>query len=420
MNDTWPFENGHFAGKTGTPEIKKQTLKKQVIEFLYFQGPATIADLCTPARVSIPTMASIVNDLIEEGWIRRLGMAHSRGGRRPALYGLEKTIKYIVGVDISRQYTRIAIFNLHNEPIDDILEIDEGLETDNNLLKAIKNKVNHLLLQNKINKSQVLGYGISIPGLIDTKNGINYTFPHFGKKPMAETFSELLKGPAFIEHDTKALTVGESWFGLAKNKSNVLCLYIGSGIGLGIMINGKIYQGHSGYSGEFGHIQIVPDGELCHCGKIGCLETVASGKSIVAKARKMILQGSNTLIKKIVADDVDQIGLNHLLEAAKLGDQFAIELFEDAGEYIARGLAILIHLMNPEMIIIGGEMSQAGNLLSDPIQQKLNKYAISRIRQDTAIHMSNLGDKAFLLGTICVVMRNIFSDDLFNQNHNQH
>lgn len=406
-----PFANGNNDAKTGTPELKKLSLKKRVIEIIYTQGPKTITDLCGPIKVSIPTMASVMNELIEEGWVQRLGMADSRGGRRPALYGLEKSVRYIVGVDISRHYTRIAIFNLHNEPVGEIHEISEGLHTNNDLLKSIRNKINSILQQNNIKKSQVLGYGISIPGLIDIRKGINYTYPHFGHKPIAETFSELLNGPAFIEHDTKAMAIGEAWFGLAKNKSNVLCMYNGSGIGMGIIIEGKIYPGHSGYAGEFGHIQIVPDGELCHCGKIGCLETVASGKAIVAKAKKKILEGANTLVKNIVDGNIEKIRLENLLEAAKKGDQFAIELFEEAGEYIARGLAILIHLLNPEMIIIGGEISQAGNLLSDPIQQKLNKYTISRIRNDTAIHMSNLGDKAFLLGTISVVMRNILAED---------
>ena len=137
------------------------------------------------------------------------------------------------------------------------------------------------------------------------------------------------------------MAIGEAWFGLAKNKSNVLCMYNGSGIGMGIIIEGKIYPGHSGYAGEFGHIQIVPDGELCHCGKIVCLETVASGKAIVAKAKKKILEGANTLVKNIVDGNIEKIRLENLLEAAKKGDQFAIELFEEAGEYIARGLAIL-------------------------------------------------------------------------------
>ena len=398
------------SDKTGTHEHKKNALKNLVIEILYTKGLSTIAELCEPGRTSIPTMAYIVNELIEEQWVKRFGIGESKGGRKPALYGLHDSSMFIAGVDLSRKNTRIGIFNLNNQPVTDIVKISQGLDTSPHILKLIKKETDDLLHRTNIQKKQVLGYGVTIPGLIDSRKGISYSYPQFNNRRLSDIFGTLFDGPAFIEHDTKAMAVGEAWFGQAKNKSNVLCLNIGSGIGLGIIINGMLYQGHSGFSGEFGHIQMDPAGDLCYCGKIGCLETIASGTAMVKKAKHKIAQGQSTSMKRLAGASAHDISLATIIEAAVGGDQFAIELIEHAGEYLARGLATLIHLLNPEAIIIGGDIARAGMLISETIKQKLNKYAMAKIMQDATITLSELKENARLLGTLPVVMMNTFSE----------
>lgn len=394
-------------------------LKKQIFSILYLESSKTIADLCHPVNVSIPTMTRLMHELINEGWIVELGAGESRGGRKPVFYGLNPFIRYILGIEISRKYTRINIFDLHNRPLGETVQLDIELKNAPEMLQGLKKELDLFIKKKKIDKSKILGAGISIPGLLDKKTNINYSFPNLGNLPLDSMFSELFEIPTFVEHDTKAIALGELWFGLAKNRSNVLCLNIGSGIGLGMIMKGELYQGVSGFSGEFGHIQMVPNGELCDCGKIGCLETVASGTALVSKAKKNISEGTNSIIKKLVDGDTEKIKLPLIIQAAHQGDQFAIELIEESGGYLAQGIAILIHLLNPEMIIIGGDLADAENLLADPIQQKLNKYTINRIRQDTVIHISELKGLAGLLGTIPVVMTNIFSQtpNIINLNH---
>jgi len=404
------FENSKNSSLKGTGGTRKLFLKKQIFCILYLEEHKTIADLCIPLGVSIPTMTRIIHELIDEGWVAELGTGESRGGRRPVFYGLNPSVRYILGIEMTRKYTRINIFNLQNRAIGDTLQIDIELDNAPDTFAELKNQVDQFIKKHKLDKKNILGAGISIPGLIDKKSNISYTYPNLGRKPLDVIFEDLLRIPVYIEHDTKAMALGESWFGLARSKSNVLCLNVGSGVGLGMIMNGELYQGLSGFSGEFGHIQMVPDGELCDCGKIGCLETVASGSAIVAKAKQKITAGTNSIIKKLVGGNSEKIKLPVIIEAAHQGDQFAIELIEEAGGYLARGLAVLIHLLNPEMIIIGGDMARAENLLSDPIKQKLNKYTISRIRQDTSIFISELKEQAGLLGTIPVVMKSIFSD----------
>lgn len=408
MNLSKLFKDKSIASKN-YGSVKKLLLKKRIFSILYFEEKKTIADLCVPSGVSIPTMTRIMNELKQEGWVLELGTGKSRGGRKPVFYGLNPSSSYVLGVEMTKKYTRANIYNLHNKAIAETIELDINLENAQAIPEILKSNIDTFIASSGIKKQDIIGAGIIMPGLIDKKTSINHIYKNLGEKPLNIMFSELLQIPSYIEHNTKAMAMGESWFGPAKNKSNVLCLNVGSGVGMGMIMNGELYQGHSGYSGEFGHIQMVPDGELCYCGKIGCLETVASGSALVNKARKLIAEGKTSTINKLTDHKISDIKLPVIIEAAHQGDQFAIELIEESAVFLAKGLAIVIHLLNPEMIIIGGDMARAEHLLSDPIQHKLNNYTLSRIRQDANIFVSELKEQSGLLGTIPVVMNNIFS-----------
>ena len=387
---------------------KKFLVKLQLVEILYKEGHKTISELCEATNNSIPSLTAVLNELSEAGWILNYGIGESRGGRKPALFGLNPDAGYIMGIEISRNYSRLCLFNLLNQNVSELVELKKGLDTTKDILSLLKKESIKLLNKHKIKNEQVIGYGITIPGLIDIREGVSYSYPQLGTGNLTVTFTRLFGRPAYVEHDTKSMVLGESWFGLAKNMSDVLFLNLGSGIGMGIIIEGNLYHGHSGFSGEFGHIQMIQNGELCYCGKTGCLETVASGSALIKKAIKEIEQGKSTLIKMLVTNNLDEIKLDTIISAANQGDQFSLELLDEACEYIARGMSTLLHLFNPEAIIIGGEMAEAGNLILNAIQHKLNKYAMLQIKRDTKLVLSELHQKAGLLGAIPVVMSKAF------------
>jgi glucokinase-like ROK family protein len=301
----------------------------------------------------------------------------------------------------------MGIFDFDNKPVSEIHELNEGLETHNDIPGFLAEKVYELIEAYNIDRNKLLGIGISLPGLIDLRSGISYTYLNTGR-PTAKELMDRLGLPVFLEQDTRSMAWGEQAFGLAHGHQNVLCLNIGSGIGLSMILNGKIYTGHSGYSGEFGHIQIEPNGQLCHCGKIGCIETVASGKVLISKAKKDISEGSITQISGMIEGDLGKLNIKVILDAARAGDQYAIDLLGRIGEALGKGLSTLIHLFNPELIIIGGEMSKAADFLISPIESNLNIYTIARIRKDAMIVSSELGDNARLMGTVALVMNKIF------------
>ncbi len=387
---------------------KKNILRKKLIETFYREGNKTIAQLCDIIKNSVPTVSNLIEELLSDDWIKSFGIGESKGGRKPVLYGLNPDKGYILGVDLSRRYVRLGVFNLHNKNVGEILEKREGLATVDEILPFIKNSVKEILAKNKLKKDQIIGTGVAIPGLLDIRKGVSYSYPQLGDKPLKETFEELLQLPVFVEHDTRTMALGEQWFGHAKNYSNVLFLNIGSGIGLSMILNSQLYKGHSGFSGEFGHIQMDLNGELCYCGKIGCLETIASGTAIMNQAKLDISNGKNSIISKISDNNISKIGFKTVIEAAKMGDQYAIELIEEAGEVLSRGISTLIHLFNPEAIIIGGEIADAGDLIKDPVKQKLSKYTMLLLKNDTKVVVSQLKEIGGLLGTLPVVMSNLF------------
>ncbi len=398
---------GTSTGDSKANLTKKNALKLLILEELYRHGCKSIPELSKIIRMSTPTITRAIDELIHDALIMEEGIGSSSGGRRPNLYGINPSSRYVLGIDICRYSVRYGIFNFHNEPAAEIRVLNEGLETTKDIIGAIKTAVDQYISESNIDESKLMGIGIALPGLIDIHTGISYSYLH-EDKPLSNLFEDRFHHPVFVEHDTKAMALGEQAFGLAMGKQNVLCLNIGSGIGLGMILNGKLYHGNSGFSGEFGHIQVDPDGQLCYCGKIGCLETLASGTTMIKTAQKEIEAGATTQINALVDSDPSKITSEIILQAAQQGDQFAISLLSTIGEHLGRGIAVLIHLFNPELIIIGGELTKAENYLIDPIQQNLNKYTISKIRRDAQIITSSLGNNAGLLGTVALVMNKVF------------
>ncbi len=399
-----------FGNTTGDPRTnvsKKNNLKLLILKELYQNGCKSIPELSKIIHMSTPTITRAIDELIESSFLIEEGIGTSSGGRRPNLYGLNPSARYVMGVDISKHHIRLGIFNFNNQPVVDIKVIDEGLEVSTDFMMSLKDAVNDFITESGIDKKKLMGIGIAIPGLRDLHTGISYSYLQ-DEKPATIQFENIFDYPVFVENDAKVMALGEQAFGLAQGKQNVLCLNIGALIGLGMILNGKLYKGNSGFSGEFGHIQVDPDGQLCYCGKIGCLETLASGSTMIKRARKEISEGATTVIRSMVGNDPSKITIEIILQAAQRGDQFAIGLLANIGEHLGRGIAVLIHLFNPELIIIGGELTKAENYIVDPIQQNLNKYTIAKIRRDAQIVTSGLGQNAGLMGTVAMVMEKVF------------
>jgi N-acetylglucosamine repressor len=217
-----------------------------------------------------------------------------------------------------------------------------------------------------------------------------------------------LERPVYIENDAKARALAEYRFGLAYGKKDVLVLFLDWGIGLGMILDGKIYRGTTGFAGEFSHINMIENGQLCNCGKQGCLETVASGTALVKLAMKGLRARKSSILDNIASQELNKIEPSIIVEAAHRGDQYAINILGEVGYNLGKGISILIQLFNPELIVLSGKMAEANHFLTTPIQQALNEYCMPQLLSKTSIKVSELGERAGILASVAIVMEHIF------------
>lgn len=388
---------------------KEYLLAVKMVKYLYFNGSKPIAGISKGLKVSVPKGFLLINNLLERGVLEKKGYGASNGGRKPELYGIARGSFYVLAISMDIYQTRMAFFNCSNEKITKTHVFEIELNNEMETLKSLLSNVEAYFQETKIDRKNVLGVGISIPGLVNSARGINHTYLNFGKKGLRQLLQEQLQLPVFLENDANAIALAIWRSGVARDKNNVLVLYLDWGIGLGLILDGQLYRGATGFAGEFSHIPIEENGELCICGKTGCLQTVAAGTALVKMAQKGILEGSHTKMASLHKRDVNKLTVRDVVDAALSGDQFAIGLLSKVGENLGKGIAVLIQLINPEMIVLGGQMSEAEQFLTTPIQQAVNTYTMSQIRERTVIAVSNPGNEIGLYGAMAVVMEDVFT-----------
>lgn len=395
-------------GGTANAKKRKQDQYRKIVSYLYYNGAASIAEIVKSSKISQPLVASLVDDLIGFGVILESGIGESIGGRRPNLYCINSEYQYVVGIDINLHTLNIALFDLNNQLVYREEFKDFDLENSPLYTESLVEKVNFMIAEMNISKEKIVAVGLSLPGLIDAENGLSHTHLSFDKEGISAHLKAKLGLSVLLDNDARTMALGEMAFGKAKDKKNVLCLNLSNGIGLGMILNGELHSGKNGFAGEFGHILIDPEGKLCNCGKIGCLETLTSGKILVRQIREGIENGQESFLAKYLVAG-KKIDLRAVVDAILAGDQFAIDQLNKMCEYLGKGLVTLIHLLNPEMIIIGGRLAQAGKYIISPVSMWMNKYAMDKISSETELVNSDLLDDAALLGTMANVMKKILS-----------
>jgi glucokinase-like ROK family protein len=394
------FNNDNSSGVA----LKNKILKGLIFKFLDQTESASINEISKEINISVPKTTSLITELIEEGLISDYGKFESTGGRKANLYGLIGDAGFILGVDVKKYYINIGLLNFKKQLIHQksriTFKLDNTAESLNQLIQIIQNFIKEV----EIKKDKILSLGINLSGRINHTKGYSYTFFHFQEEPLSEIIQEKIGIKTYLENDSRAMAFGEFCNGEVNTEKNVLFVNLDYGIGLGILIDGKVYYGKSGFSGEFGHIPFFNNEIICHCGKKGCLETEASGNALLRKFKEKIKLGSTSSVLK-KNKKVEDITLTDLILAAQNEDVLIIELLAELGENLGKGLAVLINVFNPELIIIGGTLSETGEYLKLPIKSSINKYSLSLVNADTELKLSKLGEKAGIIGA-CLLAKN--------------
>ena len=385
---------------------KSQSYRKKIIRQLYFSNLLSCAELSHKIDKSLSLTTKILNELIAEGIVIETGYAPSSGGRRPLMYSLKPDILYTVSVAMDQFFTRIAIMDMQNKHVRPVEKFELRLADNPMAISALTDKIEYVIEQSGVSRTKIAGIGIGMPGFVDAQQGLNYSFLQTKGESITGYIAKRTKLTAYIENDSGIVGLAELKFGAARNRRNAMVINIGWGVGLGMILEGTLFRGDNGFAGEFSHIPLFNNGKLCSCGKSGCLETETSLFVIVEKAKEGIQAGRVTVLKTLLSgreEDLEKDAETIIFSAGK-GDRFAIELLSEAGYNIGRGIAILIHLLNPGIVVLSGRGALAGKIWQAPIQQALNEHCIPRLAINTEICISTLGYEAELIGSAALVM----------------
>ena len=386
---------------------KSQRLRADIIKHFYYKRVLSLTELSIFTGKSLPVIRSIVTSLVNEGYLCEQGLAPSTGGRRASIYVLNPNqTKYAVAVAMEQLTTRLTIYDLSRKAAIPVQHLDLELSDSFNDVNVLINFINESIAKSKINRVDILGVGIGMPGFVNSEIGINSSYLFI--KDGSTLRDYLIKGidlPVTIDNDSSLIALAELNFGKARNLNDVMVVNIGSGTGLGIIINGSLYRGSRGCAGEFSHVPLSNTNDLCSCGKRGCLEVETSLRVMVRKAKKAMGKGMRSSMNELFKDTGKQ-EIDHFLDAVVAQDPLAISILSNAAFQLGKGLSTLIHILNPECIVLSGRGAKAGKMLMPSIQQAINEFCIPRIADLTNIELSILTYEAELLAAASLVIEN--------------
>ena len=377
--------------------------QKGIITLCIRKGACSIADFSKYLGISVPTATKIIAGLIEDGYLQDCGKVGTSGGRRPSTYGLNPDAGYFVGVDIARQHFHIAISDFKGEINFYIQDIPFVLEANAESFRDICRKIRGEVASSGIMWEKVLGVGISLTGRVNPEKGFSLSYFVSDDIPLGDIFQRELEVPVTIENDSRAMTYGE-YMSLGPGADpDMLFINLSWGLGMGMILDGHLYYGKSGFSGEIGHFPMLDNDIICRCGKIGCLETGASGSALTRWIKEKLKEGRRSSLWKIY-NEAGDISLQNVLDAVENEDVLAIDGIGQMGETLGRGIAGLINVFNPGLVIIGGRLIVGRDYLMLPIRTAVNKLSLSKVSTDTRIRFSKLGRSAAAKGD-CLLSR---------------
>ena len=383
---------------------KSALVKKRIITHYIYNGSSTITDLSKELDLSIPTVTKFISEMCEDGYINDYGKLETSGGRHPSLYGLNPESGYFIGVDIKKFAVNIGLINFKGDMMELKMNIPYKFENTPEAMEELCRLISSFIKKTKVNTEKILNININISGRVNPESGYSFSQFNFSERPLAEVLTDKIGCQVCIDNDTRAMTYGEYLQGCVKGEKNIIFVNISWGLGIGIIIDGKIYTGKSGFSGEFGHINVFDNEILCHCGKKGCLETEASGSAIYRILQERIKKGECSILSGRANNQELPLTLDEIISAVNKEDLLCIEIVEEIGQKLGKQIAGLINLFNPELVIIGGTLSLTDDYIAQPIKTAIRKYSLNLVNQDSVITVSKLKDRAGIVGA-CMLAR---------------
>lgn len=394
--------------RTGNNRFLKKYNQTGILDLIRVHKAVSRAELSQLTGLSPTATGAIVSSLLEKDYIHETGTGQSKGGRRPVLLELKPGSYCSVGIDLDVNYINVMLIDITGRVIyENSTEMDSTASFENTVTR-MERLVKEVVDKYSIDFRKLLGIGISVPGMIDSETHKVVFAPNLGwedvdiRSHLAGTFNV----PVYVENEAMASAICENWVGSCQGINNFVCINIRSGIGAGIFAGGQLYRGAGGSAGEVGHIVVDENGPRCGCGNYGCLETMASTRRIVENAKKLVRQGIASKLNEV--EDVDEITINSIIEAARAGDEASRNVLLESARYLGIAISNIVNTLNPSKIVIGKEFVRYADLVMDQIKSVVSCKALKSPASKVEIIESEIGEKASTLGAAIIPLKVLF------------
>ena len=383
---------------------KKPSVQGKLLEQFISHGASTIPEMSKAIGVSLPTTTSALNELIKEGLAREIGKKDNSSGRIPMVYDLIPTAGYFIGVNPEMNCLALAASDFAGNLITEKTRVPYVYENSPENLEEISRIINEFIESLPVSREEILQVCVNVAERVNPVLGNAYNMFTFLKESLVDKLTQLIQLPVCIENDTRSMAFAELIKGQCKGLKDAIFVNVCWGIGIGIIIDGKLYYGKSGYSGEFGHMTAYNNNIICHCGKIGCIETEVSGRALKRKLIEKIKEGKTSILSERVLKKNEDLSLQDILDAIAKEDVLSLATLQLIADELGKQLAGVINIFNPEMLVIGGEMSVTGDYLMLPVKMGIKKFSLNIMNEDSKIVTSSLKGLAGITGA-CLMAR---------------
>ena len=371
-------------------ERMRTTNKGLIMEYIRDNGPVSKSEIALHLGLSATTVSTFINELQSEDKLNSCGNAKSTGGRKSALYQVNPEAFYVIGLDLQVDRIIAVLLNFQGKLVD----INEYRLTSTNewtVIEQIKEIISEIIQRNDLDQQKINGIGIGVPGIVQNQNGLIEFAPNLGWKNVSLQQLLSLDWPVYIENEANAAVLGETAFGVAKNTSDVVYVSVGMGVGCGLIIGGHLFTGRSFHAGEFGHMSVEINGRPCRCGNTGCWEVYTSNQAALA----YYAEHSGEHLESYDA----------LLELFYQGDNKAQEVMNSIIKYLGIGIANIANGLNPEMIVIGGKITEAKDIVFNHLLKQVKESCLDKTFGGLAIEFSQLQNRSTALGVADMAIR---------------
>ncbi|KAB8137700.1 ROK family transcriptional regulator [Gracilibacillus oryzae] len=395
----------------GSFQWMKSLNKAIILNKIRTSEPISRAQIAKETKLTPPTVGSIVKELLEQRLILESTLGESQGGRKPTMLILNTSGFHVIGSDVGLSKIQFIISDLSGKVMDESEELLDENVTEESFLSILTKGVQHLMQQHS--DLEFIGIGVAMHGIVDAESGVSIFAPNLQLRdiPIKKDLEEKFQMDVKVENDAKAFALGEAWFQDRVSHKSMVAINIGLGVGAGIVIDGKLYNGEHGIAGEIGHMMIDINGKKCSCGNYGCLQTLVSGPAIAERILEQLNYGNESILINWIEEE-QAITAELVYKAAMNNDSLAIEILHDTGVYIGIALTNLVHVWNPSKIIIGGGVSKAGDFILTAIKETLMERVITEKAQTTAILISKLGSYGSSLGSVALILSELFEPNI--------